>query len=265
LELQIQGFINFKYLLHAGDYRIMIDIIPSIWLSHGKCVRIQEGDFSKGEVYQKSPMDFAKDFEDHGIKTLHLVDLDGATRGTPSNYHVLETLAAHTSLKIDFAGGIRTDGDISKAFEYGATYITAASISIIQPDLFAEWVLSYGREKVTLAADAKHGQVYWEGWQKKSEIDLFEHINFFYTRGLKYVKTTEISKDGKLEGPDFDLYQRILDKFPGIGLLASGGVRNIDDIEKLNDMGVFGVIFGTAYYGERIKLTELERFLVAHS
>jgi phosphoribosylformimino-5-aminoimidazole carboxamide ribotide isomerase len=241
----------------------MIDIIPSIWISEGRCVRIQQGDFTKGEIYKESPMDFAKDFEDHGIKTVHLVDLDGAAKGSPVNYHVMEALAAHTDLKIDFAGGIRTDGDISKAFEYGADYITAASIAIIKPSLFADWILSYGREKLTLAADSMHGKVYWEGWQKKSEIDLFDHISYFYSRGLKYVKTTEISKDGKLEGPDFDLYAKIIKAFPGIGLLASGGVRSIADIQRLNEMGVFGVIFGTAYYENHIKLNELERFLVA--
>ncbi|MEM7548848.1 MAG: 1-(5-phosphoribosyl)-5-[(5-phosphoribosylamino)methylideneamino] imidazole-4-carboxamide isomerase [Bacteroidota bacterium] len=239
----------------------MIDIIPSIWIQNGKCVRIRQGDFSKTEEYKESPIDFARRFQDHGIKTVHLVDLDGARKGSPVNYHVLEAMAAHTSLNIDFAGGAQTDGDISKIFEYGGAYVTAASIAVTNPELFSEWVVTYGREKVTLAADSLKEKVVFRGWQKKSDMDLYDHIDFFYSRGLKYVKTTDISKDGSLEGPAFNLYEKILKKFPDIGLLASGGVRGIDDIKQLNEMGLFGVIFGKAYYEGKLKLEEIESLI----
>jgi phosphoribosylformimino-5-aminoimidazole carboxamide ribotide isomerase len=240
----------------------MIQIIPSISIIDGKCARVSQGDFSKERVHNESPIDVARRFEDHGIKVIHLVDLDGARRGSPVNYHILETIAGHTDLEIDFTGGIHTDGDISKAYEYGADYITAASVAVSRKDLFASWIISYGREKITLGADALNGKIAIKGWQKGTEIDLFDHIDYFYSRGLKYVKTTDISRDGVLEGPAFDLYDEILKKFPGICLLASGGVRSVDDIQRLNDMGIFAVIFGRAYYEGKIKLNELEKFLV---
>ena len=240
----------------------MIQIIPSIWIREGKCVRVKQGDFSKEEVYKESPLDLAKRFEDHGIKILHLVDLDGARRGSPVNYFVLEALAGYTNLKIDFAGGIQTDGDISKAFEYGAKYITAATVAVRQPELFASWMISYGRERITLGADSLHGKIAIKGWQKQTPIDLFKHIDYFYSRGLKYVKTTEIAKDGLLEGPAFDLYADITSRFPDIQLLASGGVRSIEDIDRLNDMGVYSVIFGKALMEDKIKLSDLKKFLI---
>lgn len=243
----------------------MIQIIPSISILDGKIVRLQQGDYNKEKQYKKSPVDLCRKFEDHGIEVVHLVDLDGAKRGSPVNYHILEAIAGHTNLKVDFTGGIHTDGDISKAYEYGAKYITAASVAVIQRELFASWIISYGREKITLGADAFKGKIAFRGWQQKSSIDLFEHIEYFYNRGLKYVKTTDINRDGKLEGPAFQVYKKIISTFPGICVLASGGVRNVDDIQQLNDLGVFAVIFGKAFYEQKIKLKDLEKFLVTNS
>lgn len=243
----------------------MIQIIPSIIINDGKVIRMQQGDFSKEKVYDQSPIDLAKSFEDHGIEVVHLVDLDGARRGQPVNYHILEAIAGYTNLKIDFTGGIHTDGDISKAYEYGASYITAASIAVTRKELFSSWIISYGREKITLGADAIEGKIAIRGWQKNTGIDLFDHIDYFYSRGLKYVKTTDIRKDGLMKGPAFDLYKKIKDRFEDICVLASGGVRSVDDIKRLNDIGVFAVIFGKAFYEGRIKLRELEEFLVKAS
>ncbi|GAA0891842.1 1-(5-phosphoribosyl)-5-[(5-phosphoribosylamino) me thylideneamino]imidazole-4-carboxamide isomerase [Fulvivirga kasyanovii] len=240
----------------------MIQIIPSIAINEGKVIRLQQGDFTKEKVYDQSPIDLAKTFEDHGIEVVHLVDLDGARRGQPVNYHILEAIAGYTGLKIDFTGGIHTDGDISKAYEYGASYITAASVAVSRKELFSSWIISYGREKITLGADAINGKIAIRGWQKSTDLDIMDHIEYFYSRGLKYVKTTDISKDGVMQGPAFELYQNIIDRFPDICVLASGGVRNIDDIKRLNDMGVFAVIFGKAFYEGRIQLKELEQFLV---
>jgi len=240
----------------------MIQIIPSIAVIDGKVIRLEQGDFTKEKVYSDSPIDLAKSFEDHGIEVVHLVDLDGARRGQPVNYHILESIAGYTNLKIDFTGGIHTDGDISKAYEYGASYITAASVAIDRKELFASWIISYGREKITLGADALDGKIAIKGWQKNTDVDLFDHIEYFYSRGLKYVKTTDIAKDGLMQGPAFDLYKEIIDTFEDICVLASGGVRNIDDIKRLNDMGVFAVIFGKAFYEGSLTLKDLEQFLV---
>jgi phosphoribosylformimino-5-aminoimidazole carboxamide ribotide isomerase len=243
----------------------MIQIIPSIAIRKGKVVKMRKGDVTSEKAYDENPLDLAKRFEGHGIDVVHIVDLDGAEKGSPVNWHVLEAIAGHTELKVDFTGGISTDGDISKAYEYGAAYITAASVAVINPELFASWIISYGREKMTLGADVVNWQskeLLFRGWQRKSELTFFDHVDYFYSRGLKYVKATDVSRDGVLEGPAFEFYQQIIDRFPEICVLASGGVRNIDDIKRLNDMGVFAVIFGKAYYEGVINLTELEQFLV---
>ncbi len=240
----------------------MIQIIPSIAIIEGKVIRLQQGDFSREKVYDDSPVDLAHNFQNHGIEVVHLVDLDGARRGSPKNYHILEAIAGHTNLKVDFTGGIHTDGDISKAYEYGASYITAASVAVSNKKQFASWIISYGREKITLGADARDGKIAVRGWVKDTDIDLFEHIDYFYSRGLKYVKTTDISKEGVMEGPAFEIYKKIIETFPDICVLASGGVRNLDDIKRLNDMGVFAVIVGKALYEQKIKLKDLEQFMV---
>lgn len=246
----------------------MIQVIPSIAIRKGKVVKMRKGDPASEKAYNENPLDLAKRFEDHGIQVVHLVDLDGAERGSPKNYHVLEAIAGHTDLKVDFTGGICTDGDIGKAYEFGADYITASSIAVTNPELFASWIVSYGREKMTLGADVTDivsKKIAFRGWMKKSETTLFDHLQYFYDRGLKYVKSTDVSRDGVLEGPSFSFYQEILDEFKDLKVLASGGVRGVDDIKRLNDMGVFAVIFGKAYYEGILKLKDLEQFIVKKS
>jgi phosphoribosylformimino-5-aminoimidazole carboxamide ribotide isomerase len=243
----------------------MIQVIPSIAIRKGRVVKMRKGDPASEKAYEENPVDLAKRFEDHGIEVLHLVDLDGAETGAPQNLHVLEQIAGYTDLKLDFTGGINTDGDIGNAYNYGADYITASSIAIAKPELFASWIVSYGREKMTLGADVTDiitKKVAFRGWQNKSEVNLFEHLQFFYDKGLKYAKCTDISRDGVLEGPAFSFYQEIKDQFPDLQILASGGVRGVDDIKKLNDMGIFAVIFGKAYYEGILKLEDLKQFLV---
>jgi phosphoribosylformimino-5-aminoimidazole carboxamide ribotide isomerase len=246
----------------------MIQVIPSIAIRNGKVVKMRKGDPASEKAYNENPLDLAKRFEDHGIEVVHLVDLDGAERGSPKNYHVLEAISGHTDLKVDFTGGICTDGDIGKAYEFGADYITASSIAVTNPELFASWIISYGREKMTLGADVTDivsKKIAYRGWLKKSEVTLFDHVQYFYDRGLKYVKSTDVSRDGVLEGPAFSFYQEILDQFKDLKVLASGGVRGVDDIKKLNEMGVFAVIFGKAYYEGILKLKDLEQFIVKKS
>ncbi|MEX1240164.1 MAG: 1-(5-phosphoribosyl)-5-[(5-phosphoribosylamino)methylideneamino] imidazole-4-carboxamide isomerase [Cyclobacteriaceae bacterium] len=243
----------------------MIQVIPSIAIRGGKVVKMRKGDKTSEKAYEENPLDLAKRFQDHGIEVIHLVDLDGAENGSPENWHVLEAVAGHTDLKVDFTGGISTDGDISKAYEYGADYITAASIAVTDPELFASWIISYGREKMTLGADVidkETKELLFRGWQRKTNLTLFDHLEYFFSRGLKYVKSTDVSRDGVLEGPAFDFYQEIKDAFPELCVLASGGIRGVDDIKRLNDMGIFAVIFGKAYYEGVLKLKDLEQFLV---
>lgn len=243
----------------------MIQVIPSIAIRKGNVVKMRKGDPASEKAYDENPLDLAKRFQDAGIETIHLVDLDGAEKGTPKNYHVLEGIAAYTDLKIDFTGGISTDGDIGKAFEYGAAYVTVASIAVTNPDLFSSWLVSYGREKVTLGADVtdiNSKRIAFRSWLKRSDITLYEHIQQFYDDGLKYVKSTDVSRDGVLEGPAFTYYEEIRTKFPDIQILASGGVRGVDDIKKLEELGVYAVIFGKAYYEGILSLKELEQFLV---
>ena len=242
-----------------------IHIIPSISILNNRITRLKQGSFEHEQVYDESPVDLAKKFEDHGITKLQLVDLDGTQRGKPVNYAMLEAIAGHTNLEIDFAGGINTDGDVNKAFEYGAQKITAATVAARNPQEFASWIVSYGRGKIALGADAisdtpEGRHVAIQGWQKDSHIDLFEHVEYFYTRSLKYLKTSDISKEGVVEGPSFNLYCDLIERFPGIKLIASGGVHRTEDIERLQEIGVYGVAFGRAYYDGMITMKEIEHF-----
>ncbi len=237
-----------------------MQLIPSISILGGKINRLKQGDYNNPKAYEESPIDLCRKFEDSGIEVIHLVDLDGAREGWPINYHVLEAIVGHTNLKVDFTGGVNTDGDISKAFEYGASYLTIGSIAVKKKSLFASWIISYGREKITLSADSRNGKVAVKGWQQDTDIDLFDHIGYFYDRGLKYVKTTDIDKDGTMSNPPYKLYQEIQKKFPDLKLLASGGVSTMDDIKKLEDIGVFATIFGKAYFEGKITLKDIEAY-----
>lgn len=242
-----------------------MQLIPSISILNGRINRLTKGDFSQPTTYDESPIDLCKKFEDHGIEVIHLVDLDGVREGWPINYDILETIIGHTNLKVDFTGGINTDGAISKAFEYGASYLTVGSIAVEKPSLFASWIISYGREKITLSADSRKGKVAVKGWQKETDIDLFDHIEYFYDRGLKYVKVTDIELDGMMQGPAISLYEDIMKRFPDIKVLASGGVRNLDDLNRLADIGVFATIFGKVYFEGNLSLEDLEAFTAGAS
>ena len=238
-------------------------LVPSLSVSKGKIVRLTAGDYSKETVYEDTPLDTAMKLKEHGIKRIHLIDLDGAT-GTSVNYDILQMIVNYSELTVNFAGGLHTDGDIQKALEYGAESITAASVAFLNPQLFANWVMSYGREKIAMAADSLHGKIQIKGWKKQTEKDLFEHIEYFYERGLKYLKSTDIAKDGALQGPPFQLYEELMKRFPDLKIFASGGVRNMDDIRTLDDMGLHGAIFGKAYYEGAISLKEIESYNASH-
>jgi phosphoribosylformimino-5-aminoimidazole carboxamide ribotide isomerase len=239
----------------------MIDIIPSISIIGGKVVRLAQGNYSNQIEYSKSPIDIAKQFEDNGIKKVHVIDLDGTKQGTVVNYDALGLICGYTGLEVDFGGGVNTDGDMMKVFEFGAKSVTIGSLAIKNKSLFSSWIISYGRKKITLSADALDGKIQIRGWQTKTETDLFEHIDYYYNKSILKVKCSDVAKDGLLSGPSFSIYKEIIDRFDGIKLLASGGISSMDDIKKLEEIGVFGAIIGKAYYENKITLKEISDYL----
>lgn len=239
----------------------MIRIIPAIDIIDGNCVRLSEGDFDTKKIYFKDPLDVAKMFEDHGVNFLHMVDLDGARQKKIVNYRVLEKIAGATSLCIDFGGGVQSDEDINIAFECGANAITAGSIMIKDEELALSWLERYGAERIILGADVKDSTIAVSGWQEKSDLKLLPFLDQQYKKGFKSTICTDVSKDGLLKGPAYDMYKQIKDEIPQLFLIASGGVSKMDDVEKLNDLHIDGVIIGKAIYEGKIDLKDLEPFL----
>ncbi len=238
----------------------MIQIIPAIDIIDGKCVRLTQGDYAQVTKYYDDPLDVAMLFEDNGIKRLHLVDLDGAKEKRIMNYKTLERIAGKTQLHIDFGGGLQSDKDVEIAFECGAKQITGGSIAVKNKALFAEWINKYGAEKIILGADTKDKKIAVHGWQETSEIHLFDFVDEYLAKGIKYCISTDVSKDGMLQGPAIDLYKEMKDRFPPLQIIASGGVSNINDIELLDKEGIYGVIIGKAIYEGRIALVDLKQF-----
>ena len=236
-------------------------IIPAIDIIDGKCVRLSKGNYNSQITYNQNPLEVAKTYEDHGIEFLHLVDLDGAKSNHIINYSILEIIASKTNLKIDFGGGIKTENDVNLAFNCGANQVTCGSIAVKQPEIFCEWILNYGSEKIILGADVRGKYVATDGWINTSNQSIFDFINFYKNKGIETVTCTDISKDGMLEGPSFKLYSKIIDAY-NINLVASGGVSEYDDILKLDDMGCYGIIIGKAIYENKISLKQLENFIL---
>ncbi len=238
----------------------LIDIIPAIDIIEGKCVRLSQGDYNQKKVYNENPLEVARMFEEHGIKRLHLVDLDGAKAGHIVNYKVLETIASKTNLIIDFGGGLKTNEDLRIAFESGAKMITGGSIAVKNTEIFSQWIDQYGSEKIILGADVKDEKIAVSGWIETSDKDLLPFIDSYVQKGIQKVICTDISKDGMLQGPAIDLYKKILNQHPDLYLVASGGVSGIDDINQLVDAKVPAVITGKAIYEGKIDLKELEKY-----
>jgi len=243
----------------------MIQIIPSLSVIKGQVVRLQQGDFKKLVQYDHNPIDTAKQFEDHGITKIHIIDLDGTRKGRLINIDTVEMIHNFTKLAIDFGGGVQTDGDLAKAFEAGADVVNVGSFAARMPELFATWIISYGHERISMSADALNGKIQVGAWQQSTDIDLFAHIDFFYKRGLKYLKCSDVSKDGTLQGPSYEIYKKIKEMYPELFLMASGGVRDIDDIKALADLGVDAVIVGKAFYENKISLKDFEHFIANYS
>jgi len=238
----------------------MIKIIPAIDIIDGKCVRLTKGDYSQKIIYNENPLEVAKEFEDNGIKYLHLVDLDGAKAKQIVNWRILESISQETKLEIDFGGGIRSKEDLRIAFKSGATKITAGSIAVKERDMVISWIDKY-KEKIILGADTKDEMISINAWEVTTDIPLIEYIKGYWSLGIKEVIVTDISRDGVLLGPAFDLYKKIQTEIPNLQLIASGGVSKIEDVDKLNEQNINGVIIGKAIYEGRIKMNELKRYL----
>lgn len=231
-------------------------IIPAIDIINGKCVRLTKGDFATQKTYSEHPLEVAKLFEGSGIKHLHLVDLDGARSNQIVNHKVLYEIASKTNLKIDFGGGLKTVKDLKIAFENGAQQVTGGSIAVSHPEVFESWLNEFGADKILLGADVQHRNIAIHGWQKSSNLEVIDFIKDYKQKGIKKVICTDISKDGMLQGPSFNLYAEILTKTT-IQLIASGGVSRLSDLIKLKELGCEGVILGKAIYEGKIKLKEL--------
>ncbi|MDI3521622.1 MAG: phosphoribosylformimino-5-aminoimidazole carboxamide ribotide isomerase [Anaerophaga sp.] len=236
-----------------------IELIPAIDIIGGKCVRLSKGDYETKKTYNENPLEVAQQFEDNGIRRLHLVDLDGAKQGKIINYRVLERIASRTNLIIDFGGGLKTGEDLRIAFESGAKMVTGGSIAVKNPSEFESWISKYGPEKIILGSDAKDRKIAVSGWTETSETDLFDFLTGYINKGITKTICTDISKDGMLEGPSIELYKEILKEFPELYLIASGGVSNMDDIDALEQAGVPAVIFGKAIYEGRIGMEEIKK------
>lgn len=239
----------------------MIEIIPAIDIIEGKCVRLQQGNYQKVKEYG-DPLDVARKYEDSGMKRLHLVDLDGAKNKHVVNIGILEQITSNTGLEVDFGGGIKSNDDITRVFAAGANQVTIGSIAATKPLLMDEWIRLYGSDKIILGADVRDKHIAVTGWTDKTELQFNNFIGDYLSKGISYVLCTDISKDGMLAGTSLELYKQIMKKFPEIKLIASGGVTVLEEIEKLNEMGVFGVVIGKAIYEGNITLDDLKKFVL---
>ena len=237
-----------------------MQIIPAIDIIEGKCVRLTEGDYSLKKIYNENPLEVALQFEDIGMQRLHLVDLDGAKAGKVTNWKVLETIATKTSLIIDFGGGIKKQEDVSIVFNSGAALATIGSMAVKNEMEFVKWLLVFGADKFLLGADVKNEKIAIGGWLETTDLWIYDFIEKYIQHGIKQVFCTDVSKDGRLEGPSTDLYKNIVSKFPNLHFIASGGVSSLNDLEDLQSVGCAAAIVGKAIYENRISLTDLKKF-----
>ena len=234
-----------------------MEIIPAIDIIEGKCVRLTHGDYNQKKIYNENPLEVAKQFEAEGIQRLHLVDLDGAKEGAIKNWKILETISTKTSLVIDFGGGIKTEKDVQIIFDSGAALATVGSIAVKEEETFFSWLKKFGAQKFLLGADVKNEKITVSGWTEQTEIWIYDFIEQYIEKEIHQIFCTDVSKDGALEGPSTELYKNIIQKFPQLHFIASGGVSSIEDVYQLQEIGCRGVIIGKAIYEGRIKLNEL--------
>jgi len=236
-----------------------MEIVPAIDIIDGKCVRLTKGDYNAQKTYGDNPLDMALRFQDAGIRRLHLVDLDGARSKHIVNYPTLEAIAGHTDLTVDFGGGIKSTQDLETALGCGAAMVTIGSTAVTEPELMAQWIEDFGQEHIILGADARDGKISVNGWKEDSELKLNDFIRGYMQKGITQVLCTDINRDGMLQGPSVDLYKSLLKEFPGIKLIASGGVSSVQDLIDLKEAGLPAAIVGKAYYEGRITLDQLSK------
>lgn len=236
-------------------------LIPAIDLIDGKCVRLTQGDYTQQKIYNEDPLEVAKSFEGVGIQRLHLVDLDGARSGHIVNHAVLQRIATHTDLHIDFGGGLKRTEDLRIAFDSGARQITGGTIAVKDRITFLQWIAEYGAERIILGADVIDERIAVHGWQEQSEVDLFDFLADYIEAGIRYCICTDVAKDGLLAGSSQALYQRIRTRFPALQLIASGGVTGMSEVKELANIGCFGAIIGKAIYEKRITLEDLRQHM----
>ena len=232
-------------------------IMPAIDIIDGKCVRLTQGDYAQKKIYNDDPLEVARTFENAGLKHLHLVDLDGAKAGKVINWRVVESIASETSLRVDFGGGIKTEGEVERLFQAGVKQINLGSIAVKDPELVRWWIEKYGANKIILSADVKDEKISIGGWLENSAISIIDFIRDYLKNGITYITCTDISTDGMLQGPNVTLYSKLLKNFPEINLIASGGVSSMSDLHNLKKIKVDGVIVGKAIYEGKVKLEEL--------
>jgi len=241
----------------------MIELIPAMDIMDGKVVRLKKGLFNEKTIYEDSPLEYAREFENVGLKRLHLVDLDGAKSGRPQNLEVLQKVASNTSLDIDFGGGVRDISDVDMALKAGAAYVNVgtAAATFQEAGIFQTWLNEYGPEKFILAADIKNGKIATSGWQMESTMDADRLISGYSTMGLRQVMVTDTSKDGTLTGMNPKFYEKIKDNNPAIYLIASGGLKSLDEVKPLEHAGVDAVIIGKAFYERKISLKDIKNYI----
>jgi len=236
-------------------------IIPAMDIIGGRCVRLEQGDYSRKKIYDKDPLEYAKALESQGFKYLHLVDLDGAKAGKLINWKILEKICNQTRLEVDFGGGVKDRDSLSVVFDCGARQITAGSIAVRQPDEVEKWLEQFGPEKIILGADVKDKKVFINGWKTETQWNLFPFLKSFIEKGIQYVVCTDISRDGLLKGSAVELYKEIRNEFPGLKLIASGGVHKAEDLDLLADAGLEGTIVGKALLENKININQIKRYV----
>lgn len=238
-------------------------IVPAIDVIDGHCVRLSEGDFSRKVVYNEDPLEVALAFEDAGLKYLHLVDLDGARDGQVRNWRVLEKLAHHTQLRIDFSGGLKSDDDLRTALECGARQLVIGSLAVQAPEVFRRWIDQLGAEVVVLSADVRGEALAVKGWQQQTQQTIIPFLNFWQAQGIAHCICTDIGQDGLLQGPGFALYRKLRKEVPQLRLVASGGIRSRDELLELKTMGMEAAIVGKALYEGIITPQDLSQWEAA--
>ena len=234
----------------------MIELIPAIDLIGGKCVRLTKGDYSHKTVYNEDPVAAAMAFEKMGFKRLHIVDLDGAKSNHIVNINVLKDITSSTGLTIDFGGGIKSEEDIELAFANGSAMVTVGSIAVTEKEKFCSWLMKFGADRIILSADVRGRNISINGWKDNSGVELMSFLDYYISHGVNNILCTDISKDGTLQGPSTDLYKEVIERFPHIYLVASGGVSSNDDIYELDNIGIPAVVVGKAFYEGRINIEE---------